>query len=229
MIKSIKYSIKQFIRKTRDFIKNIFSFSYVWVALILLILCFISLLLSKYYNDMGNNFNSSIFSNIFTGIVTGIVLLLVTNLKNVQLIRLCFLNEQLNIIHKSILDYSGHIRKLELKQVLSEKDYDDIYDAICMANNINIDIIYNMNKISLGINLNKIFIRSFNFDAHKQEIKCGEIREDIIHNSCDIDEYEKLIQILRDYRNELFELNSKILNKIKENDIKIDLINKSII
>ena len=163
---------------------------------------------------MDNNFNSSIFSNIFTGIVTGIVLLLVTNLKNVQLIRLCFLNEQLNIIHKSILDYSGHIRKLELKQVLSEKDYDDIYDAICMANNINIDIIYNMNKTSLGINLNKIFIRSFNFNAHK---------------SCDIDEYEKLIQILRDYRNELFELNSKILNKIKENDIKIDLINKSII
>lgn len=93
MIKSIKYSIKQFIRKTRDFIKNIFSFSYVWVALMLLILCFISLLLSKYYNDMDNNFNSSIFSNIFTGIVTGIVLLLVTNLKNVQLIRLRFLNE----------------------------------------------------------------------------------------------------------------------------------------
>ena len=195
----------------------------------LLILCFISLLLSKYYNDMDNNFNSSIFSNIFTGIVTGIVLLLVTNLKNVQLIRLRFLNEQLNVINKNILDYSGHIRKLELKKVLSEKDYDDIYDAVCMANNINIDIIYNMNKISLGINLNKIFIRSFNFDAHKQEIKCGEIREDIIHNSCDIDEYEKLIQILRDYRNELFELNSKILNKIKENDIKIDLINKSII
>lgn len=155
MIKSIKYSIKQFIRKTRDFIKNIFSFSYVWVALMLLILCFISLLLSKYYNDMDNNFNSSIFSNIFTGIVTGIVLLLVTNLKNVQLIRLRFLNEQLNVINKNILDYSGHIRKLELKKVLSEKDYDDIYDAVCMANNTNIDIIYNMNKISLGINLNK--------------------------------------------------------------------------
>ncbi|HPE14656.1 MAG TPA: hypothetical protein PLT65_02330 [Bacilli bacterium] len=121
----------------------------------LLILCFISLLLSKYYNDMDNNFNSSIFSNIFTGIVTGIVLLLVTNLKNVQLIRLRFLNEQLNVINKNILDYSGHIRKLELKKVLSEKDYDDIYDAVCMANNTNIDIIYNMNKISLGINLNK--------------------------------------------------------------------------
>jgi len=104
---------------------------------------------------MDNNFNSSIFSNIFTGIVTGIVLLLVTNLKNVQLIRLRFLNEQLNVINKNILDYSGHIRKLELKKVLSEKDYDDIYDAVCMANNTNIDIIYNMNKISLGINLNK--------------------------------------------------------------------------
>ena len=229
MIKSIKYSIKQFIRKTRDFIKNIFSFSYVWVALMLLILCFISLLLSKYYNDMGNNFNSSMFSNIFTGIVTGIVLLLVTNLKNVQLVRLRFLNEQLNVIHKNILDYSGHIRKLELKKVLSEKDYDDIYDAVCMANNINIDIIYNMNKISLGINLNKIFIKNFKFDAHKQEIKCGEIREDIIYNSGNIDEYGKLIQILKNYKSELFELNSKILNKIKENDIKIDLINKSII
>ncbi|MDD4808802.1 MAG: hypothetical protein PHP12_02000 [Bacilli bacterium] len=185
--------------------------------------------MSKYYNDMGNSFNSSMFNNIFTGIVTGIVLLLVTNLKNVQLVRLHFLNEQLNIIHKSILDYNSHIRKLELKQVLSENDYDDIYDAICMANDINIDIIYNMNKISLGINLNKIFIKAFNFDAHKQEIKCGEIREDIIYNSGDVDEYEKLIQILRNYRNELFELNSKILNKIKENDIKIDLINKSII
>jgi hypothetical protein len=90
---------------------------------------------------VGNGFNSSMFNNIFTGIVTGIVLLLVTNLKNVQLIRLRFLNEQLHIIHKSILDYSGHIRKLELKRVLSEKDYDDIYDAICIANNINIDII----------------------------------------------------------------------------------------
>lgn len=98
-----------------------------------------------------------------------------------------------------------------------------------MANNINIDIIYNMNKISLGINLNKIFIKSFKFDAHKQEIKCGEIREDIIYNSGDIDEYGKLIQILKNYRSELFGLNSKILAKIKENDIKIELINKSII
>ena len=229
MIKNIKYSVKKVIRQTKRFVKSIFSFSYVWLTLILLILGVISLLLSKNYNDVGNSFNASMFNNIFTGIVTGIVLLLVTNLKNIQLVRLRFLNEQLHSIHESILKYNVQIRELNSKQVLSENDYDDIYDAICMANNINIDIIYNMNKTALGINLNKTFIKSFKFDAHKQEIKCGKIREDIIYNSSDIDEYGKLIQILKNYRSELFELNSKILDKIKENDIKIDLINKSII
>src|SRR5574344_252294 len=208
------YKVKKIIRESTKIIKNIFnylSFKYIRISLYLVIIILILLLICIYI-DGNEQFKllTSILSNISAGLFTGIVLLLIPNIKKVNKLKIKKTNEFYKDTINRIEVFEKTFKKINWID-MDEKNYDTLYDSISYANNINVYIQQDQFINKMNISTINNFKQKFKYDESIESKKCEDIRELIMEMGFSDFDFKKL-------RNEL-----------KNNKIKLELINKSII
>lgn len=222
-----KNKLKRLTSQILTIIKNIFSFYYIWVTIILLILAILSLKTSFYYNSVNNDFYASIYSNVFSGIIVGLVVLFVTGFKNFQRYNIETKLKKMEEIHNEILEYNTMCRRLLFNK---DENYEEVaYEAICKAQAINTGIYFHPNIQLNNINFEKLFLKEFSFNVKEKSKECDNIREIILYDVDSANYRKDVNKYLEDYGRQLLLLNQKILTKIHNYNSKIKLIDKSIL
>ena len=201
------------------------------MVICLLVLSIISIQIAYNYYET-NSFLSSIFSNIFAGLVTGIAICLISGIKQINIYSIEGKIACLRDTHDDILKFYKHyhdmLQMVNDSTISKEKLYDEIYDVLCDGNNINVIISQSQYNKSLPFNLYEYFVKELKYDAVDYINKNEIIRENIIKINMNTITHKQLIDIFNEMEHSLFILNNTIISKIKELEIKKNILNKFI-
>lgn len=224
--KVVKYNKLRFNfmkKKIGRFLRIYFKLPHIWILFIILILSFIFLIVSIYYKN--DNLIFSICSNVFAGLITGLVISLISTIKEISLYVTNSKKVWLSDIHNQCLKFFEDSKKLYFFKNTDfsseEKLYDRIYGLLCLGNNINISISQSEFNETLPFNTYKFLKKEFNYDS----IECQKINEGLREKIMEIDVFtlsgKKIRELFKQMDNSIMDLNSKVLNKIKELELKI--------
>lgn len=200
-------------------------------VLILFILSALSIIASKITCDI-NPFLSSVLSNVFAGLVTGIAICLISGIKNTfnyyTECKIAFLKE----LHSECLKFINMYRELTSKanrQTNSDDNlFDEIYDVLCQGNNVDAMISQSQFDKAKAFNPYKFFKQDMNYDAI-EHMKANEtLREKVLLIDGAAISGKELVELFFDMEKNIFKLNSQILVKIKEYEIRQTLSQKTI-
>ena len=225
------WRFKRTIKNIWEYLIAIFSLPHFLTVLCLLVFAIISLTISYSYRNEAT-FLSSVFSNIFAGLITGIAVCLISGFKNIFTYGLEEKIRWLKSVNSDYLNFKKHYRKVLLKvetDDISYKDlYDEIYDVLCYGNNIATMIAQSQHNKKLPFNPYKYFLKRLKFDAVEQMKLNNETRNKILNIEMNTLTNKQLREIFSDMENSLFVLNATILSKVKDLEIKQNILNKFI-
>ena len=228
-----KETIKHFFKRLWRKISLYASFPHLWIAVIILLLTLISFLFSAHFYYRENGYWASIFANISMGLLTGLVLCLITGSKQVFVAKLnskrCFLEE----LHTKIKEFFQLYRKLERKQFerfdSSEELFDFIYNTGSHANWVNDYVLQSSFNEILSFSPCKYCKNKFHYDA----VSLTDAYEELYQNLYEVDiKYPSKKEILGYFsvvEKELRQLNSAVCQEIKEIDIRLETVNRSLL
>lgn len=214
--------IKKYFEK---FLKSYFLLPHIWVLIIILLFSCLFLILSIYYKDV-NPFVSSIYANIFAGLLTGVVLSLMSSIKAISLYRTESQIKWLDKIHNECRKFLIESKKLYFQKKF-ESDvakYDAVYDLLCLGNDISVIISQGQFNDTLPFNTYKYCKKKLNFDVIEQQDKNSLLRDDIIELESIIDSVD-CRKLFKDMDDAIFKLNSSVLDKKRQLEIKVKAIN----
>lgn len=219
------------IKRIGEYLIAIFSLPHFLTALCLLIFAVISLKVSYYYRNEAT-FLSSVFSNIFAGLITGIAVCLISGIKNITTYSFEGKIRWLNSVHSDCLEFNKHyqevLQKVGKDDISDEELYGEIYDVLCDGNNIAATIAQSQYDKKLSFNPYKYFLKRLKFDAVEQMKNNNETRDKVMNIDMNTLTHKQLREIFDDMEHSLFTLNTAILSKIKDFEIKQNISNKFI-
>ena len=214
-------------------LKTILLFPHLITCYIIIILAISSILLSFYFNVHSDNFLSSIFSNIFAGLVTGLIICLVGSIKQIYKNKLKSQKEWLKRLAEMYQDYDGLYYNLLQAPVAYINDSDDIYDLVydvgTKANDINSFILQSPYNNSILFNPRKYSIKALNYNAYAMIDCFEELHQNMIKLDIIGSDKKETIDCFRDINRILKDLNHKVYLCIRETEIQLSGLEKTLI
>ncbi len=226
----MKYKNKRKIKKIFMFIKTISLFPHFWFTVFIITLVIITLLLSKHYSDMGNSFSSSIFANLFAGLVTGLVITIMAGIKNTYCAILHGRCAWLTETHKMILIFFENKHALYgYKKMTDEEFFNKAYDAGGSANHVNERIIQStFDKVNWFDPSEYIKIK-YKYNAIEKADDMESLHVFISNNGEDSIYRRDIIKKIELVSDSMFRLNSDILNDVRNMEVKLNVLAKSML
>jgi len=218
---------KKFISTVKEYL----LFPHTLVCICIVIFAIVAIVLSSYFDKHDLTFASSILSNIFAGLVTGLIIYLISGVKQIYI----YITESklawLKKISCMILDYKNLYREL-----LTLKKFDDtielwdfIYDVGSHANWVNDEIIQSSFDRKLSFSPREYVKNQFEYDAMEYIEIFNDLHENL--KVVDLERMSKrdVIGLFEAVNKKMQQLHSKILTEISNIEIKLCMLNKSII
>lgn len=228
-----KHKIKRFLINVKRKIMLYVSYPHLWIALIITVFLVVALLVSIYLNNIGEMFWSSICANIFAGLITGLIICLISGIKQVNASYLkskkVYLEEVKSKLCEYMRFYNDLLHKNFIKYDETAVSFDFIYDVGSRANWVNSFIMQSTFNELLPFDGCEYCKKKLSYDAEGLAEQF-EILHDKLYNvdiKCptkkEIIEYFSIV----DY--ELKRLNSAVCSAIKEIDIKLETLGRTIL
>lgn len=207
-------------------LKIYFSFPQIRVFIVILMLTIMSFIGAYLIKD---NFWSSICANIFAGLVTGIVLFLLTGVKQIYMARQELKYQWLKKIHDQILVFIELHRKMLLNSVdIHSTEFEElIYDTVCAAHDVNVYIESGERDRKLGFNTLLYCKKQYEYDVLEKSNRDNDVREKIILGSYETKREADLL--FDEIKRDLFTLNHLIITDMNDIEVKLKMVNRSII
>ncbi len=182
--------------------------------IVLLVTSIICLLISL---NTANEMVSSILSNVFAGLITGIAICLISGLRGVTSYRIKGKIEWLEKLHNECFDFIKEHRTLLLLDLSDNNSTcEKIYDIICVASNINANIIQSQFNKKLCFDVIKFSKEELNYDLEKTQNIYAEVREEILILDVRTTTREDIIKMFDEVNSTILRLNHAIANKLEE-------------
>ena len=195
---------------------------YIMIALITIISFILSIVLQiKKYE-----YEASIFLSLWTGMITGCILAIISACKNRKKIDLKLVKnayESIYDLNKEFIEDDKYLERIGNYDAL----FESVYSKLSRLIFINQYIEKYTNEKLKQEELADDFLKEFNYNIRQKEIEYQ-----CLHDNLQKDMYKTqrdLINLVREYQQEILKLNLGIYNKIKELNNEIYKIDKSFI
>lgn len=227
------YNIKKIFLDFSRRVKIVFGFPHIWICLIIVLLAIITLCVSYYFHINNQSYLSSIFANTSAGLITGLIVCLVSGVKQISktgiISRKSWL-EHISEMLKEYMEYYNKLRFAKFERINGDKElYDFIYDTAAHANWINEEIIHNSYSNEVPFDTMKYFKKCFGYDAETMADELIELREKLVCFDIIDGSKKDVLQYFNKVNCTLRKLNSAIYSEIKEKNIRLSEINRTII
>ena len=120
-------------------------------------------------------------------------------------------------------------RKMLLNNVdIHSSEFEEaIYDAVCAAHDVNVYIEAGEKDRKLGFNTLLYCKKQYEYDVREKSNRDDEVREKIILGSYETKREADLL--FDDIKNDLFTLNHRIVTDMNDIEVKLKMVNRSII
>lgn len=212
--------------------KVTFSFSHIWICLIIAASAAGMLFVSWLYKD-SQPFWSSICANIFAGLVTGLVICLVGGVKQVSNMYMLSKREWLQnlaeLMKVYLNDYHKMIR-LHFDRFDGDQElFDFYYDMSIHASNINVEIHQGAFNRTLPFDPDQYCRKEFGYDSVAMSEKFDNLHAYVEMIEIDCPSSKEIAQQFETVNSELRKLNSAVYGAIRDLDVRLADIQKTIV
>lgn len=192
--------------------------------IILLAISIMCLLISL---NTANETVSSILSNVFAGLITGIAICLISGLRGVTSYHIKGKIEWLENLHNECFDFIEKHRKLLLLDLSDNNSAcEKIYDIICVATNINVNISQSQFNKKLCFDVIKFCKKELNYDWEKTQNIYAKVREEILILDVRTTTRKNIIKMFYEVNSIILRLNHAISSKLDELKTQQNMINR---
>lgn len=214
------------------FTKVIFSFSHIRVCLIIAASAALMLIVSWLSRDT-QPFCSSICANIFAGLVTGLVICLIGGAKQISIVRMQSKKEwlqNLTELLKLYLNDYHRMTRLHFKKFDGNQEiFDFYYDMSIHASNINVEIQQGTFNKALSFNPNQYCRKAFGYDSVAMSEKIDALHAYVDMIEIDCPSSKEIAQQFSAVHSELRKLNSAVYGTIRDLDVRLADIQKTVV
>ena len=223
--KTIRGKLTQIIK----IVKVYLGFPHVWITIIIAILSAVLLMLAVIYNNK-NNLLFSVFINMFSGFVTGLIICLVATAKSMWSYKTESIIEWIENTHSKCLDFINQHRELLIskKHIIDDDYYNEIYELICLGNQIYSDITQSSFNKSLPFDPYEYCKKVFDIDAVEVVKSNQDIRDKIIYEFDSLSESE-IYEVIHPMEHKIFIFNGDLIKLKSSLMMKMKYIRTSII
>lgn len=213
--------------------KAVVNFYHIRMAIVIAVLAIVALLISIFLNLFDAEFSASIFANIFAGLITGLIICLVSGAKQKNITELNakreWLKELSTMIHRYLNGYN-HLSRFKFDKFNGDENiYNFIYDVHVYANDINAEILQKQFDKTVNFKPREYCKEKFNYDACLLIDSFDELHDKVEHIDIDCPSSKIIIDYFRPTHFELLKLNMKVHVEIRELDIQISKLSRTII
>lgn len=224
--------MKKIFKKDCKF-KKIFLIPHIRIASIILGCAVITLLASGIFFICENSFWYSIFANIFAGLTTGLVVCLISGIKQKNSSelnsKLVWLQELSALIKIYLADYNKLTRLKFDKFNCDENLYVFFYDAHTHANDINTEILQKAFDETIDFKPCAFCKEKLNYDAESLIPVFEDLHMKVEHIDVDCPSSLEIIKYFNEAHQAIKKLNLALFEEIRNLEIQIANVNKSII
>jgi len=228
-----KYKIKKALKNTKRKVLLYVSYPHLWIALIITVLFIIALLVSIYLNTIGETFWSSICANIFAGLITGLIICLVSGIKQVCASNLksqkLYLEELKSKLSEYIQFYSELLHKNFTKYDDTTELFDFIYDVGSRANWVNSFIMQSTFNELLPFDGCEYCKKKLSYDSMALSEEFETLRDNLYNVDIKCPTKKEIIEYFSTVDHELKKLNGTVCSAIKEIDVKLETLGRTIL
>ena len=214
------------------FTKVILSFSHIWVCLVIAASAVLMLFLSWLFKD-AQPFCYSICANIFAGLVTGLVICLIGGAKQISIVRMQSKKEWLQNLTELLKVYLNdyhQMTRLHFDRFDGKPEtFDFYYDMSIHASNINVEIHQGTFNKALSFNPNQYCREAFGYDSVAMSEKFDALHTFVEMIEIDCPGSKEIAQQFATVHSELRKLNSAVYGAIRDLDVRLADIQKTIV
>lgn len=228
-----KYKVKNFFRRIVRWVSIYIKFPHLWIAVIILFFSIIALLISIHLNTYGIQYWSSIFANIFAGLITGLIICLIAGVKQISIVQLKSKRQFLVELAANIEQYRQAYDELRSKN-FSQCDeidglFDLIYDVGVFANDVNSFVQRASFDETLGFQPVEYCKKHLNYDAFSLAHIYQELHDHLWLIEAENLGKREIVQYFDVVNRKLRALNHVAYQKIRELDVLLEAINRSLL
>ena len=220
-------------KKSKKRGKIIRSFYHIKMAFVIAVLAIVVLITSIVLHVLDAEFSASIFANIFAGLITGLIICLVNGAKQKNTTELNakreWLKELSTMIHKYLNGYN-HLSRFKFDKFNGDDNiYNFIYDVHVYANDINAEILQKQFDKTVNFKPRDYCKEKFNYDAYSLIDSFDELHEKVEHIDIDCPSSKNILDYFKPTHFELLKINMKVHQEIRDLDIQISELSRTII
>lgn len=228
-----RYKAKNFFKRITRWLSIRASFPHLWITMIITGLAGVTLFTSMCLNTYGEPFWSSIFANIFAGLLTGLILCLISGVKQISTTQLkstkCFLEE----LATKIKQYRQAYNELRSKKFIrfdgTTELFDFIYDTGSFANWVNDFIVQATFDEALSFKPIDYCKKNLNYDALALVDSYQELHDKLYLIDVEYPTQKEILEYFDVVDRALRGLNSAVYQAVREINIRLEAINRSLI
>lgn len=214
------------------FTKVILSFSHIWVCLVIAASAVLMLFVSWLFKD-AQPFWSSICANIFAGLVTGLVICLIGGAKQISIVRMQSKKEWLQNLTgllKVYLNDYHQMTRLHFDRFDGKPEiFDFYYDMSIHASNINVEIHQGTFNKALSFSPDQYCREAFGYDSVAMSERFDALHTFVEMIEIDCPGSKEIAQQFATVHSELRKLNSAVYGAIRDLDVRLADIQKTIV
>lgn len=211
----------------KNTLKDIFEFPHTKLFFILLLSGFISLLLSILFNIHELEYVSSFLANLSAGLFTGLVICIVAGSKTSYLQNIEEKRDWFFHLHEKILDFRNQWYSYTTAKFDNHDDeHDFVYDMICYLSWVIQEIQQSQFDKTRSFNGYELITNHYNYNVDEQSKKLLDLRDHILYEDWN---KQDILDRIKPLNHEIMLLNGKLMDSIKEINIKTSKCNKSLI
>ena len=214
------------------FTKAILSFSHIWVCLVIAASAVLMLFVSWLFKD-AQPFWSSICTNIFAGLVTGLVICLIGGAKQISIVRMQSKKEWLQNLTELLKVYLNdyhQMTRLHFDRFDGKPEiFDFYYDMSIHASNINVEIQQGTFNKALSFSPDQYCRETFGYDSVAMSEKFDALHAFVEMIEIDCPGSKEIAQQFATVHSELRKLNSAVYGAIRDLDVRLADIQKTIV
>lgn len=212
--------------------KIVCNFYHIKIVIVIAVFAVISLLVSIVLHLFKADFSSSIFANIFAGLITGLIICLVGGAKQKNSTELIAKKEwlqELSIMIKLYLNEYHQLSRFKFEKFNGDENiYNFIYDVHVHSNAINSEILQKQFDKTINFKPREYCKEKFDYDANALIDSFEELHEKVEHIDIDCPSSKCILDYFKPTHFELLKLNMKVHEEIRELDIQISELSRSI-
>ena len=228
-----KYKVKKKLNNIKRKLYMYASYPHLWIALIITGLSAMALLLSISFNNSGKTFWSSICANIFAGLITGLIICFVSGIKQGYASNLksqkAYLEELKSKLSEYMQFYSDLLHKNFTKYDDVTELFDFIYDVGCRANWVNSFVQQSSFNELLPFDGCEYCKKKFSYDAIALSEKFETLHVNLYNVDINCPTKKEIIDYFSTVDHELRKLNGTVCSAIKELDVKLETLGRTIL